>query len=388
MQKPIYLDYCATTPLDPRILPEMLPWFSEQFGNPANLTHAYGREALLAVHRARERIAALIGAKATEIFFTSGASESNNLVFKGLAHLAPEKNQVMTVATEHKSVLCSAQAMAERGFDVEILPVDSQGRVNLERLSAQISEKTALVSVMAVNNEVGTLQPIEEIGKICTERQVLFHCDAVQAGGKLPINVDDLKIDLLSLSAHKMYGPKGVGCLYLRQKSPAIPLRACIEGGGQEFGLRAGTLNVPAIVGFGLAAEWARSEQTEELARLKLLRQRLWEGIQAGVSEVKLSCDLDKSSPAILHLCFGGLKKGKLVGQLKDLAVSTGSACSSGSGKASYVLDAMGLPESQMDNPVRFSLGRFTQEEEIEMAIQAVIRTIQTLRENPSRIPF
>lgn len=388
MQKPIYFDYCATTPLDPRILPEMLPWFCEKFGNPANLTHTYGREALLAVHTARMQIAALLKAHPHEIYFTSGATESNNLVFKGLAHLWPEKSHVLTVATEHKSVLYAARSLCSQGFEVEILPVDASGRVDPDLIARRLRPETALVSVMYVNNEVGTLQPVAEIGALCRSRNVLYHCDAVQAGGKLALDVEALGIDLLSLSAHKLYGPKGIGCLYVRRKQPPIPLQPCLQGGGQESGLRAGTLNVPAIVGFGKAAELAQQELETEAQRLKDLRQQLWQGIAQDLDGVHLSCPLELSVPSILHLCVLGLKPGRLIHALKSLALSTGSACSSGSGKISYVLEAMGMNAEQAGNALRFSLGRFTTVEDIQFAVSYLIETVTQLRAQPSTWPI
>lgn len=388
MKQPVYLDYSATTPVDPRVLEAMLPWFCERFGNPANISHSYGREALQAVQKARQELAKLLNAKPHEIVFTSGATESNNLAFKGLYTLLPEKNQVLTVATEHKAVLCSAHALEAQGFEVEVLPVNRQGFVDPGLLAEKISPRTALVSVMMVNNEIGNLQPIAEIGALCRAHDVLFHCDAVQGGGKLPIDVEALQIDLLSLSAHKMYGPKGIGCLYLRHRDPLIPLKACIEGGGQEGGLRAGTLNIPGIVGFGKAAELALAELEAERLRLQTLRNQLYQGILNALPEVYLSTPLESSSPAILHLCFPGLSKGRLIVALTDLAVSAGSACSSASGKASYVLEALGLESDLSNNALRFSLGRFTTATEIETAIHSVIQTVAKLKAKPSKLPF
>jgi len=388
MKQPVYLDYSATTPVDSRVLEAMLPWFSEKFGNPANISHSYGREALMAVQTARKALAQLLGAKPHEIFFTSGATESNNLAFKGLYTLLPEKNQILTVATEHKAVLCSAQALEALGFEVTFLPVDRHGFVDPALLAEKLSARTALVSVMMVNNEIGNCQPIAEIGALCRAHDVLFHCDAVQGGGKLPIDVEALQIDLLSLSAHKMYGPKGIGCLYVRHREPLIPLKALIEGGGQEGGLRAGTLNIPGIVGFGKAAELAVAELNDESARLQTLKTQLYQGIQAALPEVYLSTPLAGSSPSILHLCFPGLDKGRLIVALKDLAVSAGSACSSASGKASYVLVALGLEPDLSNNALRFSLGRFTTSEEIAFAIKTVIETVEKLKAKPSKLPF
>jgi cysteine desulfurase len=388
MKQPVYLDYSATTPVDPRVLEAMLPWFCERFGNPANISHSYGRDALQAVHQARQALAHLLGAQPSEITFTSGATESNNLAFKGLSGLLPEKNQIITVATEHKAVLYSARAMEKAGFELEILPVNKQGQIDLDLLAAKISAKTALVSVMMVNNEIGNIHPIAEIGALCRDQNVLFHCDAVQAGGKLPIDVEAQQIDMLSLSAHKMYGPKGIGCLYIRRKEPQIPLQACIEGGGQESGLRAGTLNIPGIVGFAKAAELALAELKTEAAQLKSLRERLWAGIQAEIPEVYLTTPLQNSSPAILHVCFPGLSKGRLIATLKDLAVSAGSACSSASGKASYVLEALGLESELSNNALRFSMGRFSTEAEIDSAVKSVSAAVQTLKANPSKLPF
>lgn len=388
MKQPVYLDYSATTPVDPRVLDAMLPWFCERFGNPANISHSYGREALQAVQIARQQLALLLGAEPHEIVFTSGATESNNLAFKGLHTLLPEKNQILTVASEHKAVLCSAHALEAQGFEVEILPVNRQGLVDLALLTEKISPRTALVSVMMVNNEIGNLQPIAEIGALCRAQNVLFHCDAVQGGGKLPIDVNALQIDLLSLSAHKMYGPKGIGCLYIRHREPLIPLQACIEGGGQEGGLRAGTLNIPGIVGFGKAAELAQAELAAESQRLQTLRNQLYQGIAEAIPEVYLSTPLTGSSPAILHLCFPGLSKGRLIVSLTDLAISAGSACSSASGKASYVLEALGLEPSLTDNALRFSLGRFTTAAEIETAIASVLKAVAQLKAKPSKLPF
>ncbi|HJR61489.1 MAG TPA: IscS subfamily cysteine desulfurase [Vicinamibacterales bacterium] len=389
MNRPIYLDYHATTPVDPRVLDAMLPYFTERFGNPASRQHAYGWQAQDAVERARSQVAELIGATAGEIVFTSGASESNNLAIKGAAHALREKgDHVVTVATEHKSVLDSCRKLQSQGSCVTLLGVDHEGFIDLDELRAAITERTVLVSVMAANNEIGTLQPLAEIGAIASERGVLFHTDAAQAAGKVPLDVRAMNVDLLSLTAHKYYGPKGAGALFIRRRKPRIELACQIDGGGHENGFRSGTLNVPGIVGLGAAAEICRTSMDAERARLGSLRDRLLDALRRDL-DVHVNGPLgERRLPHNLHVSFPGVEGESLLMALGDLAVSTGSACSSGSQNASHVLEAIAAaPRSPSTRPapgasIRFGLGRTTTEEEIDAAAARVAKVIGSLIAN------
>ena len=377
MSRPIYLDYHATTPVDPRALEAMLPYFTERFGNAASKQHAYGWEAQKAVDAAREQVASLIGASSNEICFTSGATESNNLAIKGTAHSLPGRH-LISVVTEHKSVLDSFKRLEDDGWTVTWLGVDREGFINLDELRAAITAETALVSIMAANNEIGTVQPLAEIGAITSERGVLFHTDAAQAAGKVPIDVRAMNIDLLSLTGHKYYGPKGAGALFVRKRKPKVQLACQIDGGGHENGLRSGTLNVPGIVGLGAAAEICRNELATESARLSSLRDRLLSTLQAELDNVRVNGPLgDRRLPHNLHVTFEDVEGERLLMALGDLAVSTGSACSSGSQKASHVVEAIASPPGAV---IRFGLGRWTTEAEIDAAAARVVKVIRSLR--------
>jgi cysteine desulfurase len=377
---PIYLDHQATTPVDRRVLEEMLPWFTEKFGNPHSATHVYGREAAEAVEKSRGEVAALIGAEPREIVFTSGATEANNLAIKGAArfHRAMGRDHIVTVATEHKCVLESAQAMAREGCRVSVLPVDAKGLVDLDALKAAIDERTAIVSVMAANNEIGVLQPLEEIGALCRSRGVLFHSDAAQAAGKVPLDVEAMAIDLLSLSAHKIYGPKGIGALYVRRR-PRARLVALLDGGGQERMLRSGTLPAPLCVGFGAAARIARAEQAEEAERLLGLRRRFLQGVRARLPEVVLNGDGERRLPGNLNLSFPGAPALALMEACPGLALSTGSACTAAEVEPSYVLRALGLPEALAGASLRIGLGRYTTDAEVDFAVDTLAAAARRL---------
>ena len=375
---PVYLDYQATTPVDKRVLAEMLPWFTEKFGNPHSLSHAYGREAETAVEQARQEVAASIGAEPREIVFTSGATEANNLAIKGAARLHQPlgRDRIVTVATEHKCVLESAKAVEREGCRVTLLPVDAAGLVDLDRLAAAIDERTAIVSVMAANNEIGVLQPLAEIGALCRERGVLFHSDAAQAVGKVPIDVEAMNIDLLSISAHKLYGPKGVGALYVRRR-PRARIAPLFDGGGQERTLRSGTLPTPLCVGFGAAARIARSEMDEEGRRLLALRRRFLSELVARLPEVRLNGDAERRLPGNLNVTFPGVAALDLMAACPGIAVSTGSACTAASVEPSYVLRALGLPEPLAAATLRIGLGRYTTDSEVEFAVDALVSAVR-----------
>jgi len=382
MTRPVYLDFHATTPVDPRVLEAMLPYFSEQFGNAASKQHAFGWDAQKAVDRARGQVAALIGASANEIVFTSGASESNNLAIKGIVRAQRDRgDHIITALTEHKSVLDSFKTLEKEGCRVTRLAVDSRGFIELDELRASITDRTILVSIMAANNEIGVLQPLAEIGAIARERGVVFHTDAAQAAGKVPIDVAASGIDLLSLTAHKYYGPKGAGALYVRRCKPKLELQCQIDGGGHENGFRSGTLNVPGIVGLGLAAELCRKEMPSESARLSAMRDRLFHGLQENVDGVRLNgpsgeCRL----PHNLHVSFDDIEGEALLMALGDLAVSTGSACSSGSQAPSHVLQAIGAVGDRAGASIRFGLGRPTTDADIDFAIDRVSTVVRALR--------
>jgi cysteine desulfurase len=387
---PVYLDYHATTPVDPRVLDAMLPYFSERFGNPASRQHRYGWDAQEAVDRARSQVAALIGATAAEICFTSGATESNNLAIKGIAHALRERgDHLVTALTEHKSVLDSFKRLEREGWRVTWLGVDPQGFVRLDELRAAITDRTVLVSIMAANNEIGAVQPLAEIGAITREREVLFHTDAAQAAGKVPLDVTAMGIDLLSLTGHKYYGPKGAGALFVRKRKPRLSLVCQIDGGGHENGLRSGTLNVPGIVGLGAAAEVCRQEMPVESVRLGGMRDRLLAGLREGLGDVRVNGPEGANRlPHNLHVSFAGIEGEALLMALGDLAVSTGSACSSGSQAPSHVLQAIGAVGPEAGASIRFGLGRGTTGDHIDFAIDRVITVVGSLRArtNPSSL--
>ena len=377
----IYMDNNATTRTDPRVVEAMLPYFTEHYGNAASLTHSFGREAEEAVERARQQVAELIGAHPRDLVFTSGATESNNLALKGVAALYRSQGDGMiAVATEHKAVLDPLRRLGREGWHITVLPVDAYGRVTVEQIAQAMTPQTVLVSVMAANNEIGTLQPIAAIGRLCKERGVLFHTDAAQAAGKIPLNVEEMGIDLLSLSAHKMYGPKGVGALYVRRRDPRVRLEPQMDGGGQERGLRSGTSNVPGIVGFGLACELCRREMSSESLRSTNLCERLRSGIQERLGGVTLNGHPSERLPGNLNLSFAHVKGEALLMSLHDVAVSSGSACTTASVEPSYVLKALGLDDELAHGSLRFGLGRFTTAEEVDTVIEDVERAVQYLR--------
>jgi len=382
MKLPIYLDYHATTPVDPRVLDAMVPYFTEKFGNPSSSGHSFGWVAEEAVRRAREQVAGLLNAQPEEIVFTSGATESNNLAIKGSAFANQDRGRhIVTVATEHKAVLEPCDQLREAGFDLTILPVEKNGLLSMDRFREAARSDTILVSVMAANNEIGVLQPLAEIGRMTRERGILFHTDAAQAAGKIPIDVEAMNIDLLSISAHKLYGPKGAGCMYVRRR-PTVRLRPLVEGGGQERGFRSGTLNVPGIVGVGKACEVAGAEMEAEASRLSRLRDLLKSRILSELDDVFLNGHPVQRLPANLNLAFGYVEGEALLMAMRDLAVSSGSACTTTSGDPSHVLKAIGLPSALAKATVRFGLGRFTTEEEVEWAAAKVVESARRLRES------
>jgi len=382
MPRQVYLDYHATTPVDKRVLDAMLPFFTEQFGNPASKQHAFGWQAQEAVEKARKQVAALINVSANEVVFTSGATESNNLAIKGCAHALRERgDHVVTVVTEHKSVLDSCARLEGDGWKVTRLPVTPEGFVDLDTLRAAMTDRTVLVSVMAANNEIGVLQPLAEIAAVVHEHGALLHTDAAQAFGKVPLDAASAGIDLLSLTAHKCYGPKGAGALYLRRQRPKLSLECQIDGGGHENGLRSGTLNVPGIVGLGAAAEVARQSLPEESARLAGMRDRLLHGLRGGLDGVRVNGSLDRRLPHNLHVSFEGIEGEALLMALGDIAVSTGSACSAGSQAPSHVLQAIGAVGENTSASIRFGLGRWTTDADIDFAIDRVTTVVRSLRE-------
>jgi cysteine desulfurase len=382
MKFPIYLDYHATTPVDPEVLKTMLPYFTEVFGNAASRNHEYGWTAEAAVEKARIQIAKLIGANEKEIIFTSGATESDNLALLGVAEMYKEKgNHIITTPIEHKAILDTCQYLQTKGFEITYLPVDQYGRVNPEDVRKAITPRTILVSVMFANNEIGSINPMAEIGKICKEKGVLFHSDAVQAIGKVAVDVNALGLDLVSLTAHKIYGPKGIGALYVRRKGPRVRLAPIIHGGGHERGMRSGTLNVTGIVGFGKAAEICMKNMETEVARIKGLRDRMWDSIRAELDEVYLNGHPTERLPNNLNVSFAFVEGESLMMGMKELAVSSGSACTSASLEPSYVLKSIGVGEDLAHTSIRFGLGRFTTDEEIDYAIQKVVTTVKKLRD-------
>jgi cysteine desulfurase len=381
MKIPIYMDYHATTPVDPRVLEAMLPYFREDFGNAASKSHAFGWRAEEAVEAGRAEVAKLIGASPKEIAFTSGATESDNLAVKGAARFYQEKGRhLITCQTEHKAVLDSMHRLEREGFEVTFLSVGRDGRVDPDDVRKAIRPDTILVSLMHANNEVGVLHPIEEIGKITREKGVAFHCDAVQSVGKLPFDVEKMNVDLVSISAHKMYGPKGVGALYVRRK-PRVRLIAEMDGGGHERGFRSGTLNVPGIVGLAKACELARAEMDEEASRVRALREKLRRGIQERLDQVTLNGSLEHRLPGNLNLSFAYVEGEALMMAVKDVAVSSGSACTSASLEPSYVLKAMGVGDDLAHSSIRFGLGRFTTEQEVDYVAELFVAKVKKLRE-------
>jgi cysteine desulfurase len=378
---PIYLDNHATTPLDPRVLEAMLPFFTSRFGNAASNSHSFGWEAAAAVEKARRQIAASIGASPQEIVFTSGATESDNLALKGVAEGCREKgDHIITAVTEHKAVLDSCKHLEKIGCRVTYLPVGSDGLIDLDQLKDAFTDRTILVSIMAANNETGVIQPIEEIGRLCRERGVLFHSDAVQALGKMPLDINRANLDLASLTAHKLYGPKGCGALYVRQNAAGqlVPL---IDGGGHENGLRSGTLNVPGIVGFGRTCEIAHAEMPEESCRIAGLRNSLRDRLVAGLDQVTVNGSMEHRLPGNLNMSFLEVDGETLLTGLNDVALSSGSACSSGKTHASYVLKALGLSDEAAGSAIRFGIGRFNTEAEIDYVAERIIELVKNLRE-------
>jgi cysteine desulfurase len=381
MKLPIYMDNHATTPVDPRVLEAMLPYFTQEFGNAASRSHSFGWNAEKAVDRAREQVGALIGASGKEIVWTSGATESDNLAIKGAAEFYKDRgNHIVTAQTEHKAVLDTCKRLEKQGYQVTYVPVDRDGRVNPATVAAAMTDKTILVSIMLANNEIGTVNPVNEIGQVVKARGALFHIDAVQGVGKIPFDVTSAAADLVSLSAHKMYGPKGVGALYVRRK-PRVRLQPLIDGGGHERGMRSGTLNVPLIVGFGRAAEIAQAEMPAESARLLALRERLRQGIQARVSDTFINGSMEHRLPGNLNISFAYIEGEAMLMALKDVAVSSGSACTSASLEPSYVLRALGVEEEMAHTSIRFGLGRFNTEEEVDYVIEVVVGKVNKLRE-------
>jgi cysteine desulfurase len=382
LKLPIYMDYHATTPVDPRVFEAMAPYFTEKFGNAASRSHVFGWQAAEAVEKARQQVAALIHAAPKEIVFTSGATESNNTAIKGVARaLAARGNQVITCGTEHKSVLDSCKRLEKEGVEVTFLPVDRNGQLDPDGLRRAISPKTVLVTVMAANNETGVLQPIAEIGRICAEAEVLFHTDAVQAAGKVPFDVRQINVDLVSLTAHKLCGPKGIGALYVRRRDPPIPIVPLIDGGGQEGGLRSGTPPVQNIVGFGQACELAAEERPEESQRLAGLRDRLRDGILTRLDGVEVNGHPAQRLPGNLNLSFADVDGESLMLGMPDVAVSSGAACSSANAAPSHVLLAMGIGEERARTSIRFGLGRFTTSEEVDYVIERVCELVSNLRQ-------
>jgi cysteine desulfurase len=382
MKLPIYMDNHATTPLDPRVLQAMMPYFTNTFGNAASRNHSFGWEAEEAVEKARKQIADLIGATAKEIVFTSGATESDNLALKGVAEMYAEKgNHIITAATEHKGILDTCKRLEKDGFKVTYLAVQTNGLVDLDQLRAAITDKTILISLMYANNEIGVLQPVAEIGKIAKERGVLFHSDATQAVGKVPIDVTRDGIHIMSISAHKMYGPKGIGALYVRRRNPRVQLTAQVDGGGHERGMRSGTLNVPGIVGLGAACEIARLDMAKETERMSYLRDKLKDRLLSELDECYINGTMEHRLPGNLNISFAYVEGESLLMGINDVAVSSGSACTSATLEPSYVLKALGAGDELAHSSIRFGLGRFNTEEEVDYVAAKVIDVVRKLRE-------
>jgi len=379
---PIYMDNHATTPVDPRVLEEMLPYFTDRFGNAASRNHSFGWAGEEAVETARERIAKLIGAATKEIIFTSGTTESDNLAIKGVAEMYREKgNHIITAVTEHKAVLDTCKRLEKYGYRVTYMPVQKDGLVDLDDLKRAIDDKTILVTIMAANNEIGVVQPIAEIGKLCHEKGVIFHSDATQAVGKVPIDVIKQNLDLLSISAHKMYGPKGVGALYVRRKSPRVQISPIIDGGGHERGMRSGTLNVPGIAGLGKACALCYEEMPQESVRMSGMRDRLRDRIMSNLDEVYINGSMEHRLPQNLNISFAYVEGESLLMGINDVAVSSGSACTSATLEPSYVLKALGTGDDLAHSSIRFGLGRFNTEAEVDYVADRVVETVQRLRE-------
>jgi cysteine desulfurase len=382
VQLPIYMDNHATTPMDPRVLEAMLPYFGKVFGNAASRNHQFGWEAEQAVDKAREQVAKLIGCTPKEIIFTSGATESNNLAIKGIAEMYREKgNHIITQVTEHKAVLDTCKKLEKLGYEVTYLPVQTDGLVSIEALKAAMTEKTILVTIMFANNEIGVIQPVEEIGALCHERGVIFHTDGVQAVGKIPVDVQKLNIDVLSLTAHKIYGPKGVGALYVRRRNPRVQITEQINGGGHERGMRSGTLNVPGIVGLGAACEIALNEMEAEAKRQAELRDYLKAKFEAALDYVHVNGNMDHHLPGNLNMSFVHVEGESLLMGINDVAVSSGSACTSATLEPSYVLKALGLGDDVAHSSIRFGLGRFNTKAEVDYVSDKVIDVVRHLRE-------
>jgi cysteine desulfurase len=379
---PIYMDNHATTPVDPRVLEEMLPYFTDKFGNAASRNHSFGWEGEQAVETARDRIAKLIGATPKEIIFTSGATESDNLAIKGVAEMYRQKgNHIITAVTEHKAVLDTGKRLEKYGYRVTYLPVQKDGLIDLDDLKRAMDDNTILVTIMAANNEIGVLQPIEEIGKLCRERGVLFHSDATQAVGKVPIDVNKQNLDLISISGHKMYGPKGVGALYVRRKNPRVQVSAIIDGGGHERGMRSGTLNVPGIAGLGKACAIASEEMAQESCKLAGLRNRLRDRLLEQLDEVFINGSMEHRLPGNLNISFAYVEGESLLMGINDVAVSSGSACTSATLEPSYVLKALGTGDDLAHSSIRFGIGRFNTEAEVDYVADKVSETVKRLRE-------
>ena len=379
---PIYMDDHATTPMDPRVLEAMMPYFTGKFGNAASRNHSFGWEAEQAVEKAREQVAKLIGATAKEIIFTSGATESNNLAIKGIAEMYRERgNHIITQVTEHKAVLDACKRLEKYGYEVTYLPVQKDGRVDLEDVRKAITPKTILITIMYANNEIGSINPIQEIGKIAKENGIIFAVDGVQAVGKIPVDVQKDNIDLLAISAHKIYGPKGVGALYVRRRNPRVQLSAIIDGGGHERGMRSGTLNVTGIVGLGKACEIAQKEMAQEAERLRGLRDRLKAGLEAKLDEVFINGSWEHRLPNNLNMSFAYVEGESLLMGINDIAVSSGSACTSATLEPSYVLKALGVGEDLAHTSIRFGLGRFNTAEEVDYVVDKMVQVVTKLRE-------
>ena len=379
MEIPIYMDNMATTPVDPRVLEAILPYFGPHFGNASSKTHAFGLTAADAVERARDEVAQLIGARSREIIFTAGATEANNLALKGVVEMAGPGAHIITSSIEHKAVLDCCRTLEGRGVEVTYLPVAPCGQIDLEQLAAAITEQTVLISLMAANNEIGVLQPLVEIGRLAKQRGVLWHCDAAQAVGKVPLDVEALGIDLLSVSGHKIYAPKGVGFLYVRSRNPRVRLKAQIEGGGQEGGLRAGTLNVPGIVGLGCACQLSQEQMTAEAVRLLEMRQRLFKGLETRLGPLAINGHAEFRLPGNLNLSFPGVDGTELLLGLREVALSSGAACSSKEEASSHVLRAIGLSDDLARASLRFGLGRFNTMDEVEFVVDRVAAAVERL---------
>ena len=382
MKLPIYMDNHATTPVDPRVFEAMRPYLTNIFGNSASRNHSFGWEAEEATEKARKQVASLIGATSKEIVFTSGATESDNLALKGVAEMYAEKgNHIITAATEHKAILDTCKRLEKHGTRVTYLPVQQNGLVDLDQLKAAITDKTVLISIMHANNEIGVLQPIREIGRIARERGVLLHTDATQSVGKVPVNVLDDNIDLMSISAHKMYGPKGVGALYVRRRNPRVQLTAQMDGGGHERGMRSGTLNVPGIVGLGEACALAQAEMPAEMKRMAFMRDKLKDRLMNSLDEVYINGTLEHRLPNNLNISFAYVEGESLLMGINEIAVSSGSACTSATLEPSYVLKALGAGDDLAHSSIRFGLGRFNTEEEVDYVAGKVIEVVKKLRE-------